>query len=109
MATQPPTPDADAPEQAPAASDAQAAPPSTAGVYEYTDLIGRTYQFPDGPQSAEYGDVCQLPYDPADGRWQASKKKPTRTRDNDPEQAAKNAQQRRAAQAEQDAAASGKA
>lgn len=108
MATQSPPPDAPAPEQA---TEAPAAPPSTAGVYEYVDLTPRTYHFDAAPpQTAEYGDVCPLPYDPADGRWQPSKKKVTRLPD--PEQAAADTEaQRKAAAkaAEQDAAASGKA
>lgn len=89
MATTPSPPDAPAPETAPASP---AAPPSTAGVYEYVDETPRTYQF-DGapPQSARKGDVCDLPCDPGDGRWQPTKKKVTRLPDNDPEQAAKTA------------------
>lgn len=90
MATQSPPPDAPAPEQAPPQSAPAAS--STAGVYEYVDETQRTYHF-DGapPQTAEKGDVCELPYDPRDGRWQPSKKKVTRLPDNDPEQAAKTA------------------
>lgn len=95
MATTPSPPDAPAPEPAP---QPPAAPPSTAGVYEYVDLTARTYHF-DGapPQTAQFGDVCALPHDPADGRWQPSKKKVTRLAD--PAQAAADAQAQRAAYA----------
>jgi hypothetical protein len=104
MATQSPPPDAAAPEQAP-----EPPAPSTAGVYEYVDLTPHTYLFPgSGPQTAEFGDVCPLPYDPEDGRWQPSKKKVTRLPDNHPDQIAAN-QKAAAKAAEQDAAASGKA
>lgn len=113
MATQSPPPDAPASEQAP---QAPAAPPSTAGVYEYVDLTPLTYQFPGAPLTPRFGDVCDLPYDPADGRWKPSKAKVTRRADNDPEQAEKNAAEQSAARAkvhqqaaEQDAAASGRA
>ena len=56
-------------------------------VGEYLDLIPRTYQF-DGaaPQTAELGDVCALPHDPGDGRWQPSARKVTRLPDNHPDQ-----------------------
>jgi len=107
MATQSPPPDAPAPETAPEAPAA----PSTAGVYEYVDLTPRTYHFDAAPpQTAEFGDVCPLPYDPKDGRWQPSKKKVTRLPD--PQQAAKDEEDRRATAAkaaERDADASGKA
>jgi hypothetical protein len=97
MATQSPPPDAPAPEPAPPQSAPAA--PSTAGVYEYVDLTPKTYLFPDGPQTAEKGDVCDLPYDPGDRCWQSTKKKVTRLRDNDPEQAAKTAAQQSAERA----------
>jgi hypothetical protein len=85
MATTPTPPDAAAaPEAAP---DAPTPPTSTAGVYEYVDLTPRTYFFPGAPQTAEFGDVCPLPHDPGDGRWQPSKKKVSRLPDNDPRQA----------------------
>ena len=108
MATQSPPPDAPAPEPAP---EVPAASPSTAGVYEYVDLTPRTYHF-DGapPQTAEFGDICPLPYDPQDGRWQPSKKRVTRLPD--PQQAAQDAEAQRAAYAkaaDQGASASGKA
>jgi hypothetical protein len=56
-------------------------------VGEYLDEIARTYQF-DGapPQTAERGDVCALPHDPGDGRWQPSTRKVTRLPDNHPDQ-----------------------
>ncbi len=98
MATQSPPPDAPMSDQAPEA--AVEAAPSTAGVYEYTVVAPKTYLFPDGPQTAEFGDVCPLPYDPKDGCWQPSKKKVTRGRDNDPQQAAKNAAKQAEARAE---------
>lgn len=109
MATQSPPPDAPAPEQAP---QEQAATPSTAGAYEYVDLTQKTYLFPGAPQTAEFGDVCPLPYDPGDGCWKRTKKQVTRLPDNDPEQAAKNAARQAEARAEiheQAAAAAGKA
>lgn len=103
MASQPSPPDAPAPEAAP---DAPMPPPSTAGVYEYVDLTPRTYLFEGAPQSAEFGDVCPLPYDPGDGRWQPSKKKVTRLPDNHPDQleATSKAQSKVRAQVHADAA-----
>lgn len=100
MATQSPPPDAPASEQAPPAAPAASDSASTAGVYEYVDLTPRTYLFPGAPQSAEFGDVCPLPYDPGDGNWRPSKKKVTRDPDNDPAQAAKNAQAQTKARAD---------
>jgi hypothetical protein len=97
MATQSPPPDAPAPEPAPPQSAPAA--PSTAGVYEYVDDTPHTYFFPGAPQSAQKGDVCDLPYDPKDGHWQPSKKKVTRLPDNDPQQAAKTAAQQSAERA----------
>ncbi len=43
------------------------------GVFEYVDATPSTTLF-DGhpPQSAEYGDVCLLPYDPENPNWQPS-------------------------------------
>lgn len=56
-------------------------------VGEYLDDTPRTYSWPDGPQTAERGDVCVLPGDwEDDGRWGATAKKPTRLRDNHPDQ-----------------------
>jgi hypothetical protein len=50
-------------------------PPPTDGVFEYLDETPRTYQFWDGTViTPSRGDVCRLPYDPLDGRWQSSKK-----------------------------------
>lgn len=93
MATQTdPAPPADAP-TAPA-------PPSKdgAGVYQYLDEIPRTYSFTTGLTiTPRQGDVCEIPYDPADGRWKRSRATVTRLPDNDEEQAARNA----AEQAEQ--------
>lgn len=97
MATQSPPPDAPAPEQAPQAPAAA----STAGAYEYVGEQEHTYLFPGyGPQTAERGDVCPLPYDPGDGRWQPSKAKVTRLPDNDPQQGAKNGAEQAQARAE---------
>ena len=105
-----PAPTAETPaEQAPATG--------SAGVYQYLDEIPRTYTFHDGTViTPQRGDVCALPYDPGDGRWQPSKAKPTRLPDNDPKQAAKNAAEQAEARAqvlakanEQAAAAAGKA
>lgn len=122
MASQSPPPaDAPAIQEAP---EPPVAPDS--GVFEYVDLTPRTYQF-DGapPQTAEFGDVCRLPYDPGDGNWLAVKKKVTRLPDTHPGQMAiaseDQAQQRaeihrsaeearlNALDEAQDAAASGKA
>lgn len=81
-----PVPPADTP------PDAHAAPKGTAGAYQYLDEIPRTYCFTDGTvYTPNKGDVCDLPYDPGDGRWQPSKAKVTRLPDNHPEQTAKNA------------------
>jgi len=67
---------------------ADAQPPS-GGVFEYLDEMPRVYQFWDGTViTPSRGDVCRLPYDPLDGRWQPSKKKPNRAPDNHPDQAA---------------------
>lgn len=87
MATQTdPAPPADAP-AAPAP-----APKGTGGVYQYLDEIPRTYCFTDGTViTPSQGDVCPIPYDPGDGRWQPSKAKVTRLPDNDKDQAVKNA------------------
>lgn len=43
------------------------------GVFEYVDATPSTTLF-DGfpPQSADYGDVCLLPYDPELPRWERS-------------------------------------
>lgn len=85
-----------APPAAPEAPPPQ--PAGTAGVYQYLDEIPRTYQFHDGTViTPRQGDVCALPYDPADGRWKRSKATVTRLSDNDEKQAVKNA----AEQAEQ--------
>lgn len=68
-----------------AAADAS---PPTGGVFEYLDEGERTYQFWDGTVLTPCrGDVCRLPYDPLDGRWQPSKKKVNRLPDNHPDQA----------------------
>lgn len=76
----------------PAEASAAPAPAGSGGVYEYLDEIPRTYQFHDGTViTPNQGDVCALPYDPADGRWKPSKAKPTRLPDNDEKQAEKNA------------------
>lgn len=81
-------------------------------VGEYLDETPRTYQF-DGapPQSAEKGDVCELPHDPGDGRWAPSKAKPTRLPDNHPDQmeitSARQAKARRKAHEQAAAAAEG--
>lgn len=101
-----PAPTAETPaEQAPATG--------SAGVYQYLDEIPHTYTFHDGTTvTPRKGDVCALPYDPGDKRWQPSKAKPTRLPDNDPQQAVKNAAEQAEARAQvlkQAAAAAGKA
>jgi hypothetical protein len=59
-------------------------------VAEYLDETPRTYHWPDGPQTAELGDMCALPDGwENDGRWRVAKLVITRLRDNHPEQAAK--------------------
>lgn len=74
----------------------------SAGVYEYTDEAPHTYCFHDGTViTPQRGDVCAIPYDPGDGRWQKSKAKPTRLPDNHPQQIA--AMQATAAQARAEA------
>lgn len=80
--------------------------PGSAGVYQYLDETPRTYCFTNGTViTPSKGDVCAIPYDPGDGRWLASKAKPTRLPDNHPDQAAKNAAEQAAARAEVLAAA----
>lgn len=116
MASQPKTPPEPESQGDAPAEIADTAPPASF-VGEYVDDTPRTYQFPgSGPQTAERGDVCELPHDPADGRWKPSTRKLTRLRDNHPDQAAITSAKQAAARAEihrlaaeQDAAASGKA
>lgn len=82
--------------------------PPTGGVFEYLDEMPRTYQFWDGTVLTPCrGDVCRLPYDPLDGRWQPSKKKANRPPDNHPDQAqaTSKAQAEARAQVHADAAA----
>lgn len=70
---------------------AEEAPPSAPKVVtaEYLDETPRTYLWPDGPQTVERGDVVTLPDGfQDDGRWSQTSKKPTRLRDNHPNQAA---------------------
>jgi len=63
--------------------------PGGGGVCEYVDEQSRTYQFADGTViTPQRGDVCAIPYDPGDGRWQPTKKKVTRLPDNHPDQIA---------------------
>jgi len=84
-----PAPAADAPDAAPS--------PSRPLVRQYLDETPRTYCFTGGTVvTPQRGDVCEIPYDPGDGRWGETKAKVTRLSDNDPKQAEKNA----AAQAE---------
>jgi hypothetical protein len=92
---------------APAAPEAQtdAAPAAqdkgTAGVYQYLDETPRTYQFHDGTViTPQQGDVCVLPYDPGDRRWQPSKAKVTRLPDNHRDQIAKTAAEQAEARAD---------
>ena len=96
MATQTdPAPPADAP-------TAPASPPKGAGgVYQYLDEIPRTYCFTTGLViTPSQGDVCEIPYDPADGRWKRSKATVTRLPDNHPDQAAKDAAEQAAERAQ---------
>lgn len=70
---------------APADADQAPSGRKPGGVFQYVDAVPRTYLFDGAPaQSAQYGDICRLPYDPDDGRWQPSTAKPTRLPDNDP-------------------------
>lgn len=63
--------------------------PDGGGVYEYVDETPHTYCFHDGTViTPQRGDVCPIPYDPGDGRWTPSKKKPNRLPDNHPQQIA---------------------
>jgi len=64
------------------------AQPETGGRgHEYVDEVERTYMWPDGPQTVERGDVVALPEEWAnDGRFAKTSKKPTRLRDNHPDQ-----------------------
>lgn len=88
-----PAPPAEAPAATAPAKDG-------AGVYEYLDETPRTYCFHDGTViTPRKGDVCALPYDPGDGRWQRSKAKPTRLPDNDKDQAAADAAEQAQARA----------
>lgn len=83
----PPEPDAETPTTASVAAEPDPAPGKQV-VAEYVDETPRTYLWPDGPQTAELGDVCVLPDGFADdGRWKPTAKKPTRLRDNHPKQA----------------------
>ncbi len=78
-----PPPDAAPPSPPPAAESAPQA-------YLFVGTQPKTYLFPGaGPQSAQYGDVCALPYDPGDGRWQKTGAPVTRLPDNHPDQVAK--------------------
>lgn len=78
-------------------ADASAAPAPAVAVYEYLDEIPHKYCFHDGTViTPNKGDVCTIPYDPGDKRWQPSKAKVTRWPDNDPKQAEKNAAQQAA-------------
>jgi hypothetical protein len=61
-------------------------PAAVARVGEYLDETPRTYQWPDGPQTLERGDVVLVPEGFDDGRFASSAKKPTRLRDNHPDQ-----------------------
>lgn len=82
----PPEPDAETP-----AAGTEPDPGSgKRAVAEYVDETPLTYLWPDGPQTAEKGDVVVLPDGWAnDGRWAPSTRKPTRLRDNHPDEAAK--------------------
>lgn len=74
-------------EPPPDAAEQPAAPPQ---AYRYVGTQPHTYLFPgSGPQSAQYGDVCALPYDPGDGRWQPTNAAVTRLPDNHPDQVAR--------------------
>lgn len=67
-------------------------------VGEYVDGTPRTYHWPDGPQTAEFGDVVVLPDGLVDdGRWQPTAKKPTRGRDNHPDEIKKTGERQAAA------------
>lgn len=99
------------------AADPEPSPEAGPVVLEYLDETPRTYLFPGrAPQSAERGDVCELPYDPADGRWGPTKRKPTRLHDAHPDEAEKRSARQSEARAaiharaaEQAAAAAGEA
>lgn len=76
------------PDAAPSAVSAAAEPAPQA--YRYVGTQPRTYLFPGaGPQSAQFGDVCPLPYDPGDGNWLKTGAAVTRLPDNHPDQVAK--------------------
>ncbi len=91
-----PAPAPPAPAETPAAAPPAAAPPAPEPapavplpdvpvVAEYVAESGRTYHFPGAPQTAVLGDVCQLPYLPADGCWKPSSGPVTRLPDNHPD------------------------
>lgn len=85
------TPPAEAEEPAEQASkQPESGAPAAKGVVgEYLEETPRTYLWPDGPQTVERGDVVTLPDgQKAEGAFGASSKKPTRLRDNHPDQAA---------------------
>lgn len=91
-AKQPPGPQPqDAAPDQPAEHDTPPGPRRTVG--EYLDETPRTYLWPDGPQSVERGDVVALPDGwKQDGRFGPTSKKPTRLRDNHPDQRAATAE-----------------
>jgi hypothetical protein len=86
------TPPEPAPDETSPADAAPAPDPAPAKqvIAEYLDETPRTYLWPDGPQTAERGDVCVLPDGWAnDGRWRPFKGVISRLRDNHPDQATK--------------------
>jgi len=77
---------------APAAEAPADAAPAGPLVRQYLDDTPRTYCFTDGTViTPSRGDVCEISYDPGDGRWGETKAKVTRLADNDPKQAEKTA------------------
>lgn len=87
-------------ESGPDQSDGSAAETGGRG-HEYVDEVARTYFWPDGPQTVERGDVVALPEGWVDdGRFAKTGRKPTRLRDNHPDQRAVTAERQSKARAE---------
>lgn len=76
------------------------------GVFEYVDATPSTTLF-DGfpPQSADYGDVCLLPYDPQLPRWARSSRAVNRQPDTHPDEVEATSNAQSEARAEIQAAA----
>lgn len=101
MASTKTPPGAEPQDQAPDAPAERApVPKAAARAGEYLDETPRTYFWPDGPQSVELGDVVLVPAGFDDGRFGPTSKKPTRLRDNHPDQREVTAERQSKARAE---------